>query len=115
MQQQAEKTVIGSAIVIVGVGLLVKLKGSGTFDHRVIFGGFAFFMLLGLLSAAGENAAKVASGLAMVTAVGAVLYEAPDLFGIFNDLSGGSGNTGGGSSGIHGPWQGQPRGELPHN
>lgn len=116
MKQQAEKTILGSAIVIVGIGLLVRLKGGdishGTLDQRVIFGGFAFFMLLGLLSAINDSAAKVASGLAMVTAAGAVFYQAPELFGIFSDLQRG---TGGGQSGFHGPDTGIPRGDLPHN
>lgn len=116
--QDHQKIIIGSAIVIVGIGLITRLKrgeSNGGLDSRVIFGGFAFFMLLGLLSAAGDSAAKVASGLALVTAATTVFYEGAELFGIFNELGSVDGGKSGDTGGFHGPATGVPRGELPHN
>lgn len=69
-----ERTVLGAGTIIVLVGVLSNLN-TDTPPWRRLAGGIGFIVLLSMLSAAGEGAAKIAAGLAAVTAMGVVMYE----------------------------------------
>lgn len=106
-----QRLIIGSGLVIALVGTLIAIQNQ-TSITRVVGGALGFTLLLGLLSAAGEGPTKVASGLAVLGATSVIFYEAIPLFDLITALSRGSDRSG--SGGIHGPWEGQPKGELPH-
>lgn len=80
-----ENVIIGAGLIIV----LVSAIGAITNDKNpwpLVGAGIGMVALLSVLAAAGEGAAKVASGFAVVSATAVVFYEAPTLFGFFGSL-----------------------------
>jgi hypothetical protein len=106
-----QRLIIGSGLIIALTGALIAIQENKPVG-KAIGGALGFTLLLGLLAAAGEGPAKVASGLAVLGATSVLFYEAIPLFNLINAI--GSDSGGGGSGGIHGPWEGKPRGEMPH-
>lgn len=80
--------------VIIGAGLVVVLTATiGAITESknpwpLVGAGIGSIALLSLLAAAGTGPAKIASGLAVVVAMTAVMYEAIPLFGFFGGLGG---------------------------
>lgn len=81
----SNRVIIGSGLIIVLTGTIVSLSEDKP-PWRIIGGGLGVVLLLGLLGALGEGPAKIAAGLAAVTAGTVVMVEAIPLFDIASSI-----------------------------
>ncbi len=80
-----QQIIIGSGIVIIITGTLVAISEERS-PIRIIGGGFGVMLLLSLLAAAGTQPAKLAAGLAVVTASTVVMVNAIPLLELSSSL-----------------------------
>lgn len=81
----SERTIVASGVII---ALIVSIDAiaQDKFDFRIIFGAGGIVLLLGLLAATGQQPARIASGLAIVTATSVVMLKAIPFFGLVTAL-----------------------------
>lgn len=81
-----ERVIVGSGVIVALTGTVVALNNDGNVPWRVIGGALGIMILLSLIAATGEGPAKIASGLAVVTATGVVMSQAVPLFNTVTSL-----------------------------
>jgi len=79
------QSIIGSGLIIILTGTIVSIS-EDTPPWRTIGGGIGVLLLLSLLAAIGEGPAKIASGLAVITAGTVIMIEAVPLFNLASSI-----------------------------
>lgn len=80
-----QSIIIGAGIVIIVTGTFVAISEERS-PVRIIGGGFGVMLLLSLLAASGQQMARLAAGLAVVTASTVVMVNALPLLDLASSL-----------------------------
>lgn len=86
-----ERTIIGASIVIASIGALDYFLADNPVGKSLALrlgGAVGVAILLSALAAAGAGPAKVARGLAVLTAVTVFFLDAPTIFGFLERIDG---------------------------